>query len=1095
LSLASPISLRRRIVAALSGLVVVGGLAACVVLVGQADEAGAQTSGYTFQVSAQSNRSSPAPLDGAVLAGKRYVFVSPGTGATQVRFWLDNPSMEGPANLVENRAPWDFAGTATDGKANPFNTNSATNGQHTITAAITLTNGTISVIHAVFTIDNQGPACLPLGCTEALVALPFSQDFSGDSGKILDRDGVGTGLTYIDPPNAGSGYLPENLKVNPTAGELNITTTAGSAYLDSNSQDNALGVGVDAPNQVSIVKTTVVDPTPGAGGGEQAGLWFGNDQDNYVKLVTLSNTTGMYIQALMEVNGLKSASKNSVAISPSGARVALTLRADPTDRTIKATYSVNGGTAKTLTTFTAPPEFFSFDAAGIDPRIGTRTFTGLMARHGSGSQVTYRFDDFSVASAATPPPPASSEGIAFDRSSFSVPFPTSIVEGPDGRLYVSEMFGTIHRLTLDANKQVVSDEPITTLGTRLTLGLTIDPASTPGNVILWASHSSPSIDNGVANSSTVTKLTGANLGNRTDVITGLPRAKANHAINSIHFGPDGRLYIAQGGNTGAGAPNTANTEFGTMREQPLSAAMLVADVNAPTFDGSCNNASDIFGPPPCDVTTFATGLRNMYDFTFHTNGSIYGPNNGLGVIGTFPPSPTAPCFGNGNTTLYTSGGHNPGEQPDGLNLIEQGRYYGHPNPTRDECVFGNGSFQGVAALPNFTQPIHLLGNNKSANGTVEYKADKFCGVLKNNLLIANYSVGDDLTRVKLAPDGRSVVASGSLAGGFIDPLPVTEGADGTVYVGEFGAGVVTALKPVDTGCWTGRAALPKSLLDVGGTAVGGKLYVVTGKTPTTYERGLYIYDPATDAWTTGADLIGPAVENPAAVAHGGKMYVFGGSTDPFKNAVNNASVYNPATNAWTALPSMPTRRGGATAQVIDGKIYVAGGIDVNGASLASVDVFDIASGTWSAGPAMGTRRDNAGSAVLDGKLYVFGGRTRNADGTTPADVLNTTEMLDPATGVWTPRAPMPNGRRVVVVGALRGRAQVMGGEKTPAGGTFPQVEEYNPTTDTWASLNPMKPGRHGAAAGTIDGKVYVAGGGITGGGSYSAVHEAFAFGG
>ena len=96
--------------------------------------------------------------------------------------------------------------------------------------------------------------------------------------------------------------------------------------------------------------------------------------------------------------------------------------------------------------------------------------------------------------------------------------------------------------------------------------------------------------------------------------------------------------MAQGGNTGAGAPNDDRAEFGDMQEQPLSAALLVADVHSPSFDGSCDNTPDIFGPPPCDVTTFSTGLRNMYDFVFHSNGSIYGPENGLGVVGTFPPS-------------------------------------------------------------------------------------------------------------------------------------------------------------------------------------------------------------------------------------------------------------------------------------------------------------------------------------------------------------------------------------------------------------------------------------------------------------------------
>ena len=33
----------------------------------------------------------------------------------------------------------------------------------------------------------------------------------------------------------------------------------------------------------------------------------------------------------------------------------------------------------------------------------------------------------------------------------------------------------------------------------------------------------------------------------------------------------------------------------------------------------------------------------MYDFVFHSNGEIYGPDNGLGVTDTFPASPSAPC--------------------------------------------------------------------------------------------------------------------------------------------------------------------------------------------------------------------------------------------------------------------------------------------------------------------------------------------------------------------------------------------------------------------------------------------------------------------
>ena len=62
---------------------------------------------------------------------------------------------------------------------------------------------------------------------------------------------------------------------------------------------------------------------------------------------------------------------------------------------------------------------------------------------------------------------------------------------------------------------------------------------------------------------------------------------------------------------------------------------------------------------------------------------------------------------------------------------------------------------------------------------------------------------------------------------------------------------------------------------------------------------------------------------------------------------------------------MATARGGATAEAVGGKIYVAGGMDSAGASLASLAVFDPATNAWSAAAPMQTRRDNLGSAVLD----------------------------------------------------------------------------------------------------------------------------------
>ena len=973
----------------------------------------------------------------------------------------------------------------------------------TYTATLTASSSELESGSMSITAVVEESTCSPLPCNEILVALPYTLDFSDDHGKILDGAGVGTGFTHIDPPTNATGYLPSNLAVDMTGtGTFNIATTSGIAYTTTNSQDNAIGVGIDAPSQISVLSTTILNAPAGTGKYEQGGLWFGNDEDNYVKFVVISNPTGMAIQHLMEVGGQAVASKVTPVLNLSGATVALSLTANPNDRSITSTYSVNGGPTTTLAKFTAPGEFFSFDAAGIDPNIGTRSFGGPFATHRNGaSPVTYSFDNFSVAAGSQPPP---STDFTFNKTTFSFPTPTALAWGPDDRLYATEIFGKVHRIALNDSKQVVSNEVFTPIGSRLTLGITVDPASTPDNVILWVAHSNDSPNNGELNSSTVTRLSGANLENRQDVITGLPRAIANHAINSIHFSPDGRLYIALGGNTGAGAPNSAATEFGTRAEQPLSASLLVADVKAAGFSGQCASPELTYDvPATCDVTVFSSGLRNMYDFIFHSNGKIYGPDNGLGVTGTFPPSPTAPCEGFGNTASWTTGGHNPGEQPDSLYLLEEGKYYGHPNQYRSQCVFKDGSYQGVAPLPNYTSPILSLGMNKSADGTVEYKSNAFNGALQGQILITNYSVGDDITRIKLSADGTSVVESKQLVGGFSNPLPLLEGPDGTLYVGELGANRIAVLVPTqpgtgdpgDQGTWLPKTAAAAALLDPGSAALNGKLYVVAGKTSSGPVKTVRVYDPVTDSWTDGPSLPPEyaAVENPAVVAYDGKLYVFGGSALPFSGAVTTAAVLDPSTSTWTILTPMNTARGGAGAQVIGDKIYVVGGLGGNGASLASMEIYNPALNSWSPGASMATRRDNPGTAVLDGKLYAFGGRTRNANGTVAPDILASVEMYDPGTNSWTSRASMPTARRTMVVGTLNGRAQVMGGERTPSGGSFAANEEYDPASNTWRTLAPMANPRHGAAAGTINGVVYVATGGVVAGSSFSTINDAFFF--
>jgi hypothetical protein len=698
-----------------------------------------------------------------------------------------------------------------------------------------------------------------LACEAVKVTTPFAADFTGaGTFGVPDAAGRAIGFSMVLPSSNGSGYLPENLALDIGRGELEIRTTAGIQAFGTDTQDNALGVGLALPNGVFRIEATLVAPQAGSGQYEQAGLWFGISESDYIKLAVMSAPGGDVVHAAIEQGDALTTGANIPIPLPIDA-VHLVLEADPIRLEVRAFVRIgSSGAELPVTTFTGVPDaWFSTDGAGIDFTVGTRSFAGIFATHRQRSPalgaLTYRFRDFAVISfVATDPEPPPPSLLDFERFSVPLANPTALAVGPDGRLYVATVTGPIHALSFDFDTgRVSADEVFSALAGRLVLGLAIDPDSTPDDVVLWAGHSDVQQSSGDANSGQVSRLSGPGLSQLDTVITGLPRAIANHSTNSVHFGPDGRLYIAQGGNTGAGAANDSLSEFGPRPEQPLSAAILVADVKAPGFDGSCTPADDPLGSRmdatgiasrdvPCDVAVYASGLRNSFDFTFHSNGNLYAVDNGLGVEGAFPallpdPERWSPADGCEGPVLGAENvaAHNPGTRADLLYRVEAGGYYGHPNPSRDECIFFGGNpsalpdgpvdetsggthFQealgypvGVVPEPSFRPAIFSFGDHKSADGIIEYQADAFCGALKGQLLVTYFSSFDQIRRLQLDASGDRVLDDATLprsdigSGGpaqLVDPLAIAQDAAGRLYVSEFGAGRVTVFVPVPADC-------------------------------------------------------------------------------------------------------------------------------------------------------------------------------------------------------------------------------------------------------------------------------------------------------
>lgn len=210
-----------------------------------------------------------------------------------------------------------------------------------------------------------------------------------------------------------------------------------------------------------------------------------------------------------------------------------------------------------------------------------------------------------------------------------------------------------------------------------------------------------------------------------------------------------------------------------------------------------------------------------------------------------------------------------------------------------------------------------------------------------------------------------------------------------------------SLAPLERGITSlGAAVAGDSLYLYGGHFGGAHHYSSAGQSGEFKRQSLV--EPGTWESLQG----GPKLTGLAMVAYNGKLYRAGGFTaknpeDKEQDLWSQKSfaMFDPSTGKWTELPPLPAGRSSHDAAVLDGKLYVVGGWNMQGDqetewhTTAAVCDLTQDKPEWNEIEVPFKRRALS-VAAYDGKLYVIGGMQADGNATTRTDVY------DPASQLW-----------------------------------------------------------------------------------------------
>jgi len=148
-----------------------------------------------------------------------------------------------------------------------------------------------------------------------------------------------------------------------------------------------------------------------------------------------------------------------------------------------------------------------------------------------------------------------------------------------------------------------------------------------------------------------------------------------------------------------------------------------------------------------------------------------------------------------------------------------------------------------------------------------------------------------------------------------------------------------------TNKWESRNAMSVPRNHAFGGVVNGKIYVIGGRTghgfilSATNTDVVEEYNPVSNTWSVPKERMPTARSGGASGTDGRRIYAAGGevTTTELVGAFRAIEAYDPVTNSWMTLPSMPMPRHGVAGAVIGNRFHLVSGMIQSAGALTFLD--------------------------------------------------------------------------------------------------------------------------------------------------------------